>query len=149
MHSVAPHYCHPSIRHTAVLLACPRCGRATLNFVALQAAMLGNTAFLSSVAIGEIGATTTELVLTVRNHVTVPGGSQARWNRFQATATQLFVEVLPLVPTDKKFERLDDADDVLFAHKVWPPKTSAAAFASGAFLATDASSADHAGYLTV
>lgn len=90
--------------------------------------MLGNTAFLSGATVGEIDSDVTELVLTIRNDVILPDGTQ---RRFLTSATQVYVELLPLTPSDTVFERLADAEDMEFAHDVWPPKLTVASYAAG------------------
>jgi hypothetical protein len=93
----------------------------------VQAAMLGNTAFLSSITV-QVGIVSTELEITIRNNATLPGGSQAQ---FKAGGTQVFVEFLPLIPGNKTFAQLPNYKEMLFTHSVLPPQTSSQAYAAG------------------
>jgi hypothetical protein len=93
----------------------------------VQAAMLGNTAFVSSITV-QVGVVSTEMQIIIRNNATLAGGSQAQ---FWAGATQVFVEFLPLIPGNKSFAKMPNYRDMLFTHSVLPPKTSSQDYAAG------------------
>lgn len=98
----------------------------------LQGAMLGNTAFLEGIRV-QVGTQHTDIQVIIRNNATIPGGTR---NYFWAGQTRVFVELLPLQPSNATFEAFPGFGGLDFTHKVWPTQMSEAPAVSGALRVT-------------
>ena len=82
----------------------------------LQGAMLGNTAFLTDVT-EAVDSQATTITVTIRNDASIVGGTR---DYFWSGQTQVFVELLPLVPGNITFAAMPNFEGIQWLHRAWP-----------------------------
>jgi hypothetical protein len=90
--------------------------------------MLGNTGFLTGME-WNVSTATTEVRVGIRNNATIPGGNQ---DFFWAGQTRVYLEFVPMLPSNDTFEALTNSDGLQFTHQVWPGIVTEEQVTSGA-----------------
>lgn len=92
----------------------------------LQAVAVGNMAFVTGVRYERLGAgfeanateisNVTSVVISIASNATLPGGDEVG---FWPGNLRVFVELLPMAPSNTEVRALTLADGLTFMHSVW------------------------------